>query len=286
MGRQCKVITAFGKKGVGKSYETITQLYELAKSKPYPRKGLIFDVNNEFGDFPFGGNKNHKIKAISLADIPLFSMSNVVDVRRITPYFDDGSVMTLDKMTEVLSYIISVYRGGTLLVEDPTKYIGDTIKQDIIGALATARHIECDIMIHFQSIQKFCHPKIVANTNYVRFHKTNDRVSRYKDRLGDKYEIFQIAENLVNLKYEDHSDIENTRFWVYIDNDDSRIMAGRRPFTEKDVDMAIHKYINDNYKTILTEYTNKRDFETNQIIYTDSSQAVRQAIADLKNTYF
>jgi hypothetical protein len=286
MGRQCKVVTGLGKKGVGKSYETITQLYELARAKPYARKGLIFDVNNEFSDFHYGDDRHHKIKPISLSDIALFSSSNVVDVRRITPYFDDGSAMTLNKMSEVLSYILSVYRAGTLLVEDPTKYISDNISKDIIGALATARHLECDVIMHFQSVQKFCNPKIVANTNYVRLHKTNDRVSRYKDRLEDKYELFQIAENLVDIRYSDESNPNNKRFWVLIDNDDSKIMSGRTPFNERDIDLAIHKYISDNYRAKVSEYLNMRDFTTNQLVYREDSVAIKQAIKDLKKLYF
>jgi hypothetical protein len=53
MGRECRIIVACGKKGVGKSVETIRMIYEYVNGNPAkgvpPRKALIFDVNDEFG---------------------------------------------------------------------------------------------------------------------------------------------------------------------------------------------------------------------------------------------
>ena len=59
MSRECRIIISCGKRGVGKSVETIRMIDEYvagnaAKGVP-PRKALIFDVNDEFSSFWFFG---------------------------------------------------------------------------------------------------------------------------------------------------------------------------------------------------------------------------------------
>ena len=50
--RECRILIATGKRGVGKSVETIRMIDEYVAGNPTkgvpPRKALIFDVNDEF----------------------------------------------------------------------------------------------------------------------------------------------------------------------------------------------------------------------------------------------
>ena len=83
MGRECRIIIACGKRGVGKTYETIRMIDEYVMGNPSkaipPRKALIFDVNDEFSSFPYGGYQR-SIKAISIKDI-------IIDSVNVLPWF-------------------------------------------------------------------------------------------------------------------------------------------------------------------------------------------------------
>ena len=108
--REALLGVAIGKKGIGKSYTTeqIISAYIKGGKNTKPRRALILDVNDEYTD----------IKAIRLTDVPLFTFHPKIECRRVRPYNEDGSKMTLREVADTLWYILTHYKGGLLLIED------------------------------------------------------------------------------------------------------------------------------------------------------------------------
>jgi len=279
--RENLVLIAAGKKGVGKTVATIEMIYKYVqgdiKNGIKPRKALIFDVNDEFSSFWYHG-ETHSIKAIAIKDVLKFSIHPKIEVRRIRPFFDNGKKMGIDDMKEVLSLILENYRNGLLLVEDINKYTSDTIGTDLVSALATVRHLGIDLVAHYQGIGRAANPKLLANTKVVRLHKTNDTVSRHKNKFEERTEIMQVAECMVNRKYNEG----DKRFYVYVDIDESKI---RGRFTEEDVDIAIEDFLTNNYNTKVKPLINKIDLRTGKKSHTPES-AYQTAATDIKKAYF
>jgi hypothetical protein len=280
MGRECRIIIACGKRGVGKSVETIRMIDEYVAGNPSkgvpPRKALIFDVNDEFSSFWYFG-QTRSIKAIAIKDIMKFSIHPTIEVRRIRPFWDDGRKMTINDMAEVLGIILDNYRNGLLLVEDINKYLSDAMPSDLIGSLATSRHIGLDIISHFQNIGRAGNPKLLGNLNMIRLHKTNDTAERHKNKFEEKTELIQIAEYMINKRYND-GDI---RYFVYVDTENMKI---RGKFTKEEVEDAIHQYITERYPRIINPLLQIRD-KKGKKIYTEES-ALRFANQNIMKAYF
>jgi hypothetical protein len=280
MARECRIIVACGKRGVGKTVETVRQLDEYVAGNPAkgvpPRKALIFDVNDEFSSFWFFG-QTRKIPALAIRDIMKFSIHPQVEIRRIRPFWDDGKKMTINDMAEVLGIILENYRNGLLLVEDINKYLSDAMPSDLIGSLATSRHIGLDIITHFQNIGRAGNPKLLGNLNMIRLHKTNDTVERHKNKFEEKTEVLQIAEYIINNRYF----AGDTRYFVYVDVENMKI---RGKFSREEVDNAVHNYITERYSRIISPMLQLRD-KKGKKIYTDES-ALRAANEKLTKTYF
>ena len=281
MARECRIIIACGKRGVGKSVETIRMIDEYVAGNPSkgvpPRKALIFDVNDEFSSFWHYDNPKRSIKALAIKDIMKFSIHPKVEVRRIRPFWDDGRKMTINDMGEVLGIILDKYRNGLLLVEDINKYLSDAMPADLIGSLATSRHIGLDIISHFQNIGRAGNPKLLGNLNMIRLHKTNDTVERHKNKFEEKTELLQIAEYLINNRYNNG----DTRYFVYVDVENMKI---RGKFTKLEVEDAIHQYITERYSRIISPMLQLRDKKGKKIHNEES--ALTSANQNLMNTYF
>lgn len=275
------VMIACGKKGVGKTYATIEMIYRYVTGNPAkgvpPRKCLIFDCNNEFSRFFFNGTY-HSIKALAIKDILKFSVHPKIEVRRIAPFWDDGRKMGIDDMAEVLGIILDNYRNGLLLVEDINKYTNDTMKGDLVGSLATVRHIGIDLVAHYQSVGRAANPKLLGNTRIIRLHKTNDTVARHATKFEERAEILQIAESIVEKKFREG----DKRYYLYVDIDDSKIKG---VFNKADIDDAIQDYISKNHSTLVRPLLNKIDIETGEKIYTPQS-ALKFIVEDLNKKYF
>lgn len=289
--RDCLVTLVVGKKKVGKSVTTIKLLDDMVRGNPakgvMPRKALIFDVNNEFGDFDWEGGKR-KIKALYIRDIARFSASNIIEIRRIRPFFDDGRKMTTDDMSAVLSIILDNYRRGVLLVEDINKYVSDTIGGDLIGNLATARHIGLDIICHYQQIGRAGNPKLFGNANFIRFHKTNDTVARHEVKFQEKTELLKLAENIVNYYYNTKGYEEDPKYkyiYLWVDIDESKIMPGNYPLTDADIERSIHEYVSENRSRLIKPLLQRIDTNSGAKMF-DEKAAVKYKIAELRKTYF
>lgn len=258
-----------GRKGVGKTFTTMQLIrrYVAGAGGIKARKFLIFDVNDEFTD----------IKALSLKDVARFAAQSTPEIRRIR-IFKENSMeqMSLDEMADALSWILKNYHRGGLLVEDLSKYTSDSYKMDIIGAICTQRHRDVDMILHFQTIGKLGHPKIWANLNYVRMHKTTDLVERHKNKFGT-CEHLKIAEALVDIEYRRG----NQRFACYIDMDREKING---PFNRQTFEAAVDKYISENQKLTIKTYMDQRT-ETGGKKY-DYPAALAQCRQQLFNDYW
>lgn len=207
MARQPNMTIVFGQKGVGKTLKTINIIRNYVNVSP-KRKALIFDVNNEFKKFR-NINFDEKlqnydsIKTLRIQDIAAFSNQSLIEVRRIHPYWDDGKKMTTDDMADVLGIIMDNFKNGLLLVEDINKYTSTNMKKDILGGLATVRHIGIDLIAHYQLISRAANPTLVGMSNYFRVHRTSDNpyTTRIKENLAEKYEMVAIAYEMVKNKY-------------------------------------------------------------------------------------
>lgn len=277
--REVLRIVVTGMQGVGKSYETIRMMLRAAEgANGIPRrKGLIFDTNDEFGDFEFEGGRK-QIKAIALKDIILFTVNNFYEVRRVRPFFDNGDPMTTNDKAMVLEQILKEFNNGILLVEDPNTYVSDAIPSDIIGRLVSTRHRSTDMILHFQNIGRAGHPKIFGNTSLIRMHKTNDPVSRHKSKFEEKTELLQIAESIVNTRYNNGDE----RFFLWIDVVRSKI---RGKFIRKEAEDAIHEYTSENFNTTVRPYLMKRSRQTGELLY-NQKQAMDMARLDMMKKYF
>jgi len=262
--RQPKMMIAVGRKGVGKTIETIKFIYKYIQgtSNMKPRKALIFDVNNEFSSFlfpdPVAGMVRHSIKRIAIKDIAKFSNSNISEVRRVAPYWDDNTQMTTDDMAEALNLILQSYRNGLLLVEDINLYTNENMKTDLVGRLATLRHIGIDLVAHYQGIGRAFTPKIIQNTAFIRMHKTNDSVQTHASKAEEKVDILSIAENIVSVRY--YTGVkyktDDKYYSVLVDLESSKIIGD---FTKDEAENAVRDYLAMNAARLIKPFVNKRD---------------------------
>lgn len=191
--RQPELTIAVGRKYIGKTYYTkkLVKAYSGQEDCGFkPRRVLIFDINGEFTEY----------KTIALGDIHRFSHHPLIEVRRVLPIKPDGTKMSLDEMCICLDYILSKFRNGLLLLEDINKYLSDTITKDIIGSIVTQRHINTDIIIHFQTKGKAGHPKLLGNCNTLRIHETTDSFLKHSDKFEEHLEPCMLAEMLVKVR--------------------------------------------------------------------------------------
>jgi len=232
---------AIGKKGVGKSYQTDKLISGYIAGNPSKgikgRKVLIIDPNDEY---------TH-IKAIALQDVVRFSVSPVVEARRIRPYIIDknGNTerMRLEDLSNTLNIVMDAFSGGLLLVEDINRYVGDNMKQDVMGAIATNRHRDQDIILHYQGIGRIG-PKVWQNLNWLRFHKITEPVHRHKNKFIDKYELLRITEIMVNNEFFN----DNIRYFIYVDCDNMKLQGN---IDSEKFNKACLEYLEENYSTTI-----------------------------------
>lgn len=273
MGREPMLMAACGKKGVGKSYQHMILMNQYVQGDYYNgvkgRKCLIMDVNDEYGHGTYG------VPAMSLKDVPLFTVHPRVEIRRIRPFHPNGARMTLDEWAQALFYVLNRYQNGLLLIEDINKFIGDHLPNDLIGAIATNRHVGLDIILSYQSLGRI-NTKIWGNLNQLRFHKNNESVERHAQKFPDKFEFMRIAEIMVNNEYYRG----NNRFYVYVDMDESKI---RGNISDDLIQEALTQYINENHSVLMKPYLVQK--QGNKKKYT-SETAISEIKQRLINAYF
>ena len=278
MGRQPILTAAVGKKGVGKSYNTLQTLmvYAQGTAQFKRRRVLILDVNDEY----------QTVKSIALKDIAWFSVHPNIEIRRVRIFHENGKKMGLTEIANTLNFILENYKDGALLIEDINKFVADSYSTDLIGGIVTQRHVDCDMILHFQSIGRAGHPKILGNLNVLRMHKTFDTVDKHKNKFEDKYEMIKIAENIVNMKYRGYEMdgreySPNIRFYLYCNFDYDKIIGD---FTKKEAERCIKQFIWNNENETTKSMLRMKD-DMGVPLYTEAN-VLGAAVADLLDLYF
>jgi hypothetical protein len=284
--REALLGIAVGRKGVGKTYATLELIQEVLKGNPAtgaaPRKVLLLDVNNEFIDVRADQNPNFQhIKAISLDDIQKFTLSNVIEARRVSILKPNGGKMNLVEIAEALAHILDFYQNGLLLIEDINKFVSDSLPNDLVGSIITQRHVSVDVITHFQSIGKAAHPKLWANCNWLRFHQCDDTVERHKAKFGGNIEHLRILEKMVNIEYDKGGD--HKRFHAYLNKDDGKIQGA---FTKKQFQYAVYQYLQDNYNKVVKPLLAKKNIMTGEKIYSDHKDLAIKLIKEYTEKYY
>lgn len=197
-----------GKKKVGKTYKTTEHISQYISANPKTgkvgRKVLIFDVNFEYEQF----------RAIGLSDLKRFTLQQKVEVRRVLPLLKTGKVADSDQMEQIMNVMLRSFAGGLLILEDINNYMVGTESKKIISKITTNRHVDLDIIIHYQSLSAVS-PRLFQNANVIRFHQQLDPIDRYEPKIP-YFELLKIVQILVGNEY----NRGNERFYCYVSADD------------------------------------------------------------------
>jgi len=246
MARDPKLIIATGCKGVGKSYYTLRDLLTKYINK---RRILIFDVNDEYGDYELEGQKIN-LKRLALTDIPRFSTHPTIEARRVVRLNPDGSLMDDKETEQALIYTMQNFRNGCLVVEDLNTVFGDALPQKVSGLFCNNRQRRADLYLHLQSCGRVL-PKMLQNCNVLRIHRQLDLMSDSEQKLGGEYEMFQIAYTIVYNKYFNGDE----RNCIFVNRDTQKIMGD---YTKAQILDSIDEYLSINQKAMRL-YLNKKD---------------------------
>lgn len=256
--REPILVVATGQKKVGKTYTTTKLIDQYTRSNPQNgkegRKVLIYDVNMEYTQF----------RAIALKDVKRFTMQKKIEVRRVLPRLDDGSIAKMDEMMAIMAEILDSFAGGLLVLEDINRYLIGTQTQEIIGTITTNRHRDLDIIIHLQSLAALT-PRLWQNTSVIRFHKQQDLIDRYKPRIP-YFEQLKIAEFLVNNQYFKG----NERFFCYVSGEEGYI---RGEFSKLSLLEACKEYVD--------QYAASSEIKKYQIKHKKEANSRDLAISDI-----
>ena len=171
------------------------------------RPVLVFDVNGEYGDYKaIDFDINEENEVLRAAEIRKITTPGKY---RVVAYKKNKSLMSVSEMNKTVITIAHNFRGGLLILEDINRYMLSQVNIDMVGLLIGVRHYGVDLIIHYQSMRAIP-PRLWGNLNVIRWHKQSDNIAKYKDRV-DNFELFQIAEFIVNRKYQTD---KRYRLWV------------------------------------------------------------------------
>lgn len=257
-GREAGMMTIVGSQGVGKTYLNMHIIKDYVRTKLETkvrgRKCLIFDTNGEYTKAQFERNDipNFDPKVIALKDIPEWSVSPIIECRRI----DAKSLSTKEKRT-ALEYIIKHYRNGMLGLEDINTYIlSMTHMEDIVSGLVNLRHRAVDVMISYQGLRAV-EPIIFRNSRWVRMHYQSDNVKDVKGKLPE-VGLFRLAQLLINNRHREG----DKRFYVYLTIASNKIEGD---FSMVEFETACRQYVMMN-RTELKEHALMHDLKQDEAV--------------------
>ena len=152
---------------------------------------------------------------------------------------------------------------------------GDSLPKKVSAFFTNNAHRDCDIIIQMQSIGRIL-PKMWQNAQVIRFHSQLDSVDQSKEKLKEDYEIFKIAQLMVNFQYE----AGNIRFFVWVDKEDKKI---RGAYSRQMFRKAVMDFLEENQYLVKKE-ANRIDFATNKKKYTPE-QALQVVVEKLFREY-
>jgi len=276
--RETKLIVVTGRKRIGKSNETLRLLYEEYIRGAHGRKVIIFDPNNEYGAYELyarGKKIVVNVPVLGHNDILKFNKQKVVEIRRIVPIDSFGKPLAPEDQDDLIVKMMQEFRGGCLFIEDLNTVFGDSLPKKVSAFFTNNAHRDCDIIIQMQSIGRIL-PKMWQNAQVIRFHSQLDSVDQSKEKLKEDYEIFKIAQLMVNFQYE----AGNIRFFVWVDKEDKKI---RGAYSRQMFRKAVMDFLEENQYLVKKE-ANRIDFATNKKKYTPE-QALQVVVEKLFREY-
>ncbi|MEK6884347.1 MAG: hypothetical protein AABY22_32245 [Nanoarchaeota archaeon] len=268
------ILIRSGAQEIGKSHASLKAALYSAYVSPHKNKTLLFDVQNEYGEYEIDMVK-HRIKLIKHNEIIKFGLQQQVEVRRIIPFHPNGQPMSPDETEKLLIKTLTEFRGGTILIEDMSSIMGDNLKDEVIGKLCTVRHRNCDLVIHFQSIGRFS--KILRqNAKIVSYHYQLDSILDCKETLKSEYEIFSIVEKLVNRQFREGNKYFHVDVYRMV-----KLVQGK--FSERMFADACRDYVYEHASS--TYLYEKRRNTLGKKMYT-YDEAVKLKVRDLFDKYY
>lgn len=268
--RSAKLFVAVGQKESGKSSTTQRFLENYVKGDPSigfpPRRALIFDTQYEFNG----------IKTLPLNKVGLFSVHPTIELRRVLPFIK-GREMTPDQKVIAVKHILQHLRNSALVLEDINEFIFDYMPGDIVGEILSQRHLGIDLMLHYHSLGRI-HEKVWPHINNIRLHKCEDTVVDNRLKFPEKFEMFKIAENIVN----DQFMAGNNFYYLHIQTLRRKIIADN--ITDEQRDKAIEEYLTFSAKKLIKPMMESRG-RSNELKYTYSDAFDKQRERIIQ-TYF
>ena len=220
-GLKRKILIASGAKGVRKADETLSLLEKYSKDKK--QKVLIFDIDNEFGDYQTLDGRKIKLSMIGHDDIAGFMKQKTVEMRRIVPINSSGKQMSSIEIEELIVKILG-FKNGCIFwgVKDLFSII-DNNTHKLTGLFANNNTRDLDIVTHVQSVNNV-HPKLMQNVDAIRMYRQMEDVQLASAKLGVYFQLFKLAQLIVDREYENG----NTRFFLYIDKECRKIRGVNR----------------------------------------------------------
>lgn len=256
-------IAAVGQRFAGKSNETLRQCYWALRG--VPEKGIrgvpviIFDNNDEYGAYNFNGSVVN-IKRIDIKHIPIMCGNPYPEIRRVVPVDKNGMMIEeYEERLKILKQLLNTAYNCIIVIEDINKLVGDNIPDNIIGAVSTLRQRGQHIITHFQGVGRVGQPKILANLNYIRMHRTRDSVERHEGKFQEITDMMSVAEYIIDKKFFYGQEIGDRIMQTYnltIDIDHGKI---RGFVTKQEAEDAIQFYLAKNGKSVLSTYKNMTD---------------------------
>ncbi len=208
------MVIATGLQGAGKTFLTRKYLDAYLK-KHSNRTILVFDPNDEdaYHNIPAiywniadiqrartEEKKSNYTKRIITKSEKLVSKLPKGKIFRIVPYTLEKRPqrMSQKQLKETMISLCKYFSNGLLLLDDVNVYCTNFEREEIVGALKNLRHKGCDLIMHLQSLNPM--RRIHMETcRVIRMHRDNMTMSVIKTKLGDNYDLFYIARNLVQI---------------------------------------------------------------------------------------
>lgn len=273
--RECGLFIAVGSKGVGKTYTTLGELRQYVQSDESvgraARTVLMLDANNEFQNvtaIAYDAMEQDEYKRTA----PVRALIGKRGMYRIMPFRKDRRPMTTNEIKQACIDICNHFRKGLLLLEDYNRYINGAEAEELVNMLVTLRHRAVDCYIHLQSASPIS-TRLWQNLNYLRFHKINDSVDRYKNRIP--YELMKICQLAVNNEYMSG----NKRVYFYVAVMDEKVVMPE-PIFEK----ACTDYVSQN-RTMLKRLKDSIEFQQGKAAKNDKQAILKTFIANMKAKY-
>lgn len=287
MPRYGKMNLVIGQRGSGKSNDILTKLYKSVSKNN--RKALIVDYKNEYAKYEYReGERPHSIKAIYHKDLARFTAQYPAEIVRVAPFDDKTGKPMYGKKEkqEGLFKVLHVFRDGSLLIEDPNSYLGDSLPDEFVATLSTLRQSGVDIILPFQLLGKANHPKLIGMANYIILHKTKGQVAHFD--FGSYNEIMSLAETIVNKRFrygmlKNVNDETGKFFSVTLDLDYQKI---RGIFTKAEALQAIEIYLGRNNGALVRQELSRVDKSGKKIWGNDYGAAYNYLEQAMLEEYF